>query len=272
MDQPQTERKMVLKNGNTKWFIDIHCHCLAGLDDGPVEMSESIELCRWLLADGINTVIATPHQLGFFDGCNEAEKVRQAVTALNEELIGSDIPLKILPGAEVRIDERICELLSQDKVLTLADNGRYILVEFPHNIFFDMEPLLIDLELMGIRAIISHPEANHPLCKQSAVLSKWLEKLAYLQVDASSLHGDLGLTVQKSAWHLLESGMVSLVATDSHNITTRTPRMRLAFNRIAAKLGEEAARLLCIENPSRLLNGQDLVPVKTPDHREVRQW
>ena len=33
--------------------------------------------------------------------------------------------------AEVRIDERIPELLQHDEVVTLADGGRYLLLELP---------------------------------------------------------------------------------------------------------------------------------------------
>ena len=67
-------------------FTDIHCHCLAGVDDGPATISQSLALCQGLVDDGITTVIATPHQLGRFNDCNEAEQIREEVSALNEEL------------------------------------------------------------------------------------------------------------------------------------------------------------------------------------------
>ena len=98
-------------------YIDIHCHCLHGLDDGPGTMSESVELCRALSEDGITTVIATPHQLGQFSGCNRSDQVREAVLVLNEELKRNDISLKVLAGADVRLDERICQLLEEDNLI-----------------------------------------------------------------------------------------------------------------------------------------------------------
>ena len=61
-------------------FTDIHCHCLPGVDDGPATMLESVTLCRALAADGISTVVATPHQLGRFSEVNEAGHIRQAVS------------------------------------------------------------------------------------------------------------------------------------------------------------------------------------------------
>ena len=44
--------------------VDVHCHCLPGLDDGPQTLADAISLCRQIVEDGITTVIATPHQLG----------------------------------------------------------------------------------------------------------------------------------------------------------------------------------------------------------------
>jgi protein-tyrosine phosphatase len=269
-------------NGNTidsqndhfkrhKWekFTDIHCHCLPGLDDGPATMAESLALCRRLVEEDIATVVATPHQLGRFEGCNEAARVREAVRSLNESLTNSGIPLKVVPGGEVRVDERVCELLKADEILTLADGSRYILLELPYQVFIDIEPLLTELASMGIQSVISHAEKITPLATQPRVLLRWLEHSAYLQITASSLVGDFGLEVQKTAWHFLISGWATLVATDSHDINGRRPRMRVAFGRISARLGKDLAHLVCIKNPSRVINGQDILPVSLYDQQEA---
>ena len=242
-------------DSNPTYFTDIHCHCLAGMDDGPVDMRESLNLCRSLADDGVGRVIATTHQLGRYEGLNQAQQIRKAVIQLNQKLKDEKISLEVYPGAEIRVDERICELLNEDKVLSLADKGRHILVEFPHNIFFDIEPLLIDLEAMGISVVISHPESNNALLKELSLVAKWG---VYLQVDAASVVGEFSVSVQKSAWTLLESGLANFIGTDSHNITTRAPRMRLAFRKIINRLGEKKARDLCIDNPSSLLGGEKI--------------
>ncbi len=250
-------------------FTDIHCHCLPGLDDGPATMAESLALCRRLVAEGIVTVVATPHQLGRFEGCNGTVRVREAVCSLNEELTNSGIALKVVPGGEVRVDERVCQLLEADKILTLADGGKYILLELPHEVFIDIEPLLIELASLGIHSVISHAERNAPLATQHRVLLRWLEHSTHLQVTASSLVGDFGRALQKTAWHFLTSGWATLVATDSHDTNVRRPQMRAAFRRIGKKLGEDIARLVCIENPSRVVNGQHIVPVSIYDQQEA---
>jgi len=239
-------------------YIDIHCHCLPDIDDGPATDAEALALCRELVYDGVANVIATPHQLGRFNDCNEAAEVREKVSALNEELENRSISIAVAPGGDVRVDERICQLLEADKILTLGDGGKYILLELPHEVFIDIEPLLVDLASLDIHAIISHPERHPVLAKAPRAMLKWLEQPAYMQVTSASLLGEFGAPAQQAAWHFLDSGWASFVATDSHNSDGRRPRMRAAFERISIRLGEAMARLVCIENPLRVLKGQSI--------------
>ncbi len=241
-------------------YVDIHCHCLPAVDDGPATMSDALDLCQALFDDDITTVIATPHQLGRFDNCNEAVQIREAVYILNEELKGNDIPLAVMPGGDIRVDERICQLLEADKILTLADGGKYILLELPHQNFIDIEPLLIELSSLGIQTIISHPERHYILAKQPEILRKWLKHSTHLQVTTSSLLGKFGSMASETAWQFLSSGLAVLVATDSHDLNSRRPCMKAAFKRISFKLGHAIARVVCIENPLRVLKGRDIIP------------
>ncbi|UCG56510.1 MAG: hypothetical protein JSU70_16805 [Phycisphaerales bacterium] len=230
-------------------------------------MDQSLALCRSLLEEGIGCVVATPHQLGRFDGSNDAANVRETVSQLNGRLTDAGIALKVVPGGEVRVDERICELLKADKVLTIADAGRYILLELPHDVFIDIEPLLRDLDSMGVRAILSHPEKSASLLGNQQVLRGWLDRGVRLQVTASSLAGALGPQIEKVAWGLLGSGWANIVATDAHDVGLKRPEMRAAFKRISTRLGVKVATLFCIDNPSRVVAGQDVVAYRQEVHR-----
>jgi protein-tyrosine phosphatase len=248
-----------LKSYRRQRFTDIHCHCLPGLDDGPETMYQAVKLCQELSEEGIGTVVATPHQLGRFEYSNDAKKIKETIRILNNEIRNNSISLKIVPGGEIRVDERICQLLKDDRILTLADGGKYILLELPYQIFVDIEPLLIELASMGIQSVISHAELIAPLSARPEIVRKWLEGSTYLQITAASLVGDFGSEVQKVALNFLESGLATFVATDSHNINLRKPRMKAAFKLISTRFGEDAANLVCIENPSRIVNGLDIL-------------
>ena len=254
-------------------FVDIHCHCLPGLDDGPGTMSESLALCRALVDDGIKTVVATPHQLGRFSDCNEAAQVREVVSELNEQLKGNGIELEVLAGGDVRVDERICRLLKDDKILTLADGGKYVLLELPHEVFIDIGALVAELDGMNICVVISHPERHWVLAEQPERMESWFEYSVQLQITAGSVVGDFGSQVQSAARHFLDSGLASFVATDSHDLAGRRPRMSVAFEYISRELGESRARQLCIENPLKILKGQDTAQAggKWAGHDESRK-
>jgi protein-tyrosine phosphatase len=239
-------------------YVDIHCHCLPGVDDGPATKSEALALCKALVEDSIKTAIATPHQLGRFEGKNASSKVRQAVLMLNEELRANSIDLTVVPGGDVRVDERICQLLATDEVLTLADSGKYIMLELPHEILIDIDSLLVELSCVGVRAILSHPERHRLLVTEPGMLLKWLQRGALVQITAGSLVGQFGDVVMESAWAYLRRGMVAVVATDAHDLGGRRPSLKAAFERICVELGEGIARRVCVENPLRVLKGQDI--------------
>lgn len=248
-------------------FVDIHCHCLPGIDDGPETIAESLALCQALVRDRITTVIATPHQLGRFNRENNAAKIRKKVRGLNKELKNNNIALIVAAGADVRVDERICQLIKDDEVLSLADGRKYVLLEPPDRIYIDIEPLLIELADMGIKVIISHPERHPVLAVKPQLMYNWIDCQAGIQITAGSLQGRFGPLAKKSAWQLLSSGVPLIVATDSHNTGSRCPCMRAAFELIRAKLGDNIAYLTCVENPSRVLEGKDILTV--PGYKSI---
>ena len=236
--------------------MDIHCHCLPGLDDGPQTLTDALELCRALVNDGISTVIACPHQLGRCDGRNSPAIVREAVTDLNNALATENIPLAVLPGGDVRLDERIASLCDTDGILTVADSRQYLMLEFPDGVFMDITRLVNDLRSRGLQIIISHPERNGALIRQPHAVARLIDSGALLQLTAASITGDFGPVAERAAWHWLMFGSAVLVATDAHDTNGRRPRMSDAMTLIAAKLGHDAARRVCIDNPRRVLTGR----------------
>lgn len=239
-------------------FADIHCHCLPGFDDGPSDRAQALALCRTLVADRITTVVATPHQFGRFDGLYEGQAIRAAVVSFNALLAEVHLPLTVLPGADVRIDERIAEFVQAGRVLTVGDAGRYLMLELPHEVFIDPEPLLMRLAESELRVIISHPERHGFLARQPLYVEKWADYSPCLQITAASFLGSFGPEAQAAAWAFLDGPLPALVATDAHNTGSRAPRMLAAYARLSARLGCSAARLLCEENPRRLLAGDEL--------------
>lgn len=251
-------------------FVDVHCHCLPGLDDGPASGRQALTLCRLLAQDHISIVVATPHQLGRFTGRTRPDAVRCATRQLNHELADEGIRLRIAPGAEVRLDERVSTLLAEDAILTLADRRQHLLLELPEQAFIDIEPLIAGLVSQGTDVIIAHPERNGPLLGHPRVLWRWLNRGVTLQITAGSLAGHFGRTAERNAWWLLAEGWVALIATDAHDCEAAGPCMTTAFEMIRSRLGEPVARLLCSDNPLRVVKGERIRPPIFHQKQEVR--
>jgi protein-tyrosine phosphatase len=244
---------------------DMHCHCLPAIDDGPASVAEAIELCRLLVADGITTVVATPHQLGRYGQANTCRRILEGIEEFRRHLVAEGIPLQILPGAEVRIDEKIVQGVMSGDLLTLADGKFHVLLELPKHTFVDPMPLIREFAERHYRVIIAHPERQQGVMMQPSLAEPWFKSGAILQVTAGSLLGDFGKNSQRSAWELIGRGWVQLIASDAHDAQRRPPRISPAMDAISALFGERYARQLCVENPVRIAHGRDLpVPPRAP--------
>ena len=236
-------------------IIDIHCHVLPGLDDGPATMPESLQLCRRLVQEGVRTVVATPHQLGRYDTTNSPERISEALVALRDALAAAHIALEVLPGADVRIDERLVAMVRQGGVLTLGGSG-YLLVELPHDALVTPTRLLKVLAENGIRAVLSHPERHAELRRSQSAAEDWLAGGAILQVTAGSLTGHFGPEAESAAWDYLSRGMVHVIASDAHDDDRRPPRWRAALQRLTEQMDVPGIERMVRDNPAALLSTQ----------------
>jgi protein-tyrosine phosphatase len=236
-------------------MIDIHCHILPGLDDGATSWEESLAMARIAAADGVETVIATPHQLGNY-GHNHSSSIRELVGQLQQRLDGASIPLTVLPGADVRVEPDLVERLAADQVLTLGDRRRHVLLELPHELYLPLEPVLIQLKSRGISGILSHPERNLGLLADGSIVEKLVDAGCLMQVTSGSLLGTFGSACQRMAESMLKKGLVHFLASDGHSSRQRRPRMLAACQR-AAQLTDQATSLeLCHQNPKRVCRGE----------------
>ncbi|WP_026672869.1 tyrosine-protein phosphatase [Alkalihalobacterium bogoriense] len=218
-------------------MIDIHCHILPGLDDGPKTVDESIMMAKQAVEEGITTIIATPHHHHpSFD--NPGQTVLSAVEALNDRLIEDGINLKVLPGQEVRITGGIIEDIDSSDIITLANHGTYLFVEFPSNhVPRFAASLFYQLQVKGIIPIIVHPERNKELMEKPEVLYEFVKNGALTQVTSSSITGHFGKKIKQYSEQIIEANLTHFVASDAHNIDARTFRLASAYLQVETKFG-----------------------------------
>ncbi|WP_022661531.1 tyrosine-protein phosphatase [Paucidesulfovibrio longus] len=239
-------------------MIDLHSHILPGVDDGPSDMEESLDMCRRAEADGITTMVATPH---CFDGIYgiSREAVGERVRELNARLDAEGIRITVLPGAENHACTELPLLFREGGLSTINDTN-YVLVEFPvFGIPQGFDALFFELRLLGARIVIAHPERYHEVQRNPEALRTLVDLGALVQVTASSLCGQFGRPARKCAQSLLRRRMVHLLASDAHSRDGRPPELLRAVNEAAALLkSEEEACLLVRDNPLAVLLGEEL--------------
>lgn len=216
-------------------MIDIHAHILAGMDDGPERLEESVEMARMAAADGTSVMIATPHTC---DGVYNSRKadVLNSCRVLNAVLEQEGIALAILPGQEIRLTPELLELIDDDTVLTLNCSD-HILIELPNFFIGDMIPSIIKgIVQRDLVPVITHPERSMQLMTQPDLMEEILYLGARFQVTAGSLTGVFGRDVKKCATALVKKGHVHFIGSDGHGVTRRQPVMAKGMARLK-KLG-----------------------------------
>jgi protein-tyrosine phosphatase len=238
-------------------FVDLHCHLLPGIDDGSQNWDDTLAMARMAAADGIGTIVVTPHQLGSYRQ-NTGDAIRRRTAELQQFLDDHQIALRVLPGADVRIEADMTSLLRSGEVLSLADRHRHVLLELPHEMYIPLEPLLAELESAGMVGVLSHPERNQGLIADSRPVQRLVDAGCLMQITAGSLLGAFGPAIQKLSENLLTGGLVHFVATDAHGVKSRRPLLRRAFERVAELVNWETACDLCCHYPALVAQGGEV--------------
>jgi protein-tyrosine phosphatase len=235
-------------------MVDLHCHILPGLDDGPNTMEESVEMAETAIADGVTHVVGTPHsnERYWFDYAH----VRQLRDELQERLGDR---MKVASGCDFHVNpENLSSLRKQPRQYCINQHD-YLLLEFNEiSIPPAMDRTLHELQLSGLRLIITHPERNAILRTHPERLREWVRRGCFVQVTGAALTGGFGLTAQQIGLQWIREGMVHIVASDAHNNRNRPLRLQPACDVVEKECGEAKARALFVENPLAAFEGRDL--------------
>lgn len=245
-------------------FIDLHTHVLPGFDDGAADLDAAIAMIGIAAGDHTATVVATPHaRHDLFPGVDR--KRCEELVELVRARLPEGVTLEL--GAEVRVDSELLDELDrgEDVRWMYLAGSRYILLEFPPvNLGLDPVGLVHELHVAGSIPIIAHPERIPWLQEDEDALAALTDRGALLQITAGALTGAMGRAPGRCAHRLMDQGLVSFVASDAHNATTRPPRLHEAFTMAGDRWGADAAQRLFLDNPARVLADQ---PIGEPEGR-----
>jgi protein-tyrosine phosphatase len=235
--------------------IDLHCHPLAGIDDGPETIEGSLALVRAAAAAGTRTIVATPHVNRFYP--NSAAMIAQCVDDLNEHLASAEIAVEIRPGAEIALT-RIAEIDGAQLARLGLGGGPWLLVEPPFTpVASNLDALLLDVQRQGHRVVIAHPERCAALRRHPKMLGSLVRAGMLISVTASSLVGRFGDEARRFALALAREELLHNVASDAHDHSARPPGVTAELDQ--AGLGP-LTEWLTEAVPSAILNGEGTIP------------
>ena len=247
----------------TEALIELHFHCLPGLDDGPMNWDEAVALCRAAASDGTTIIVATPHVLRYPWVNDDAAARDQRILKLNTLLGGQP---KVLAGCEYLFSSDALELWDRGTVgpLTGLNRTDYLLTEFPWGIDVQsVSRFLYEFSLPGVTLVIAHPERQRDFIRDPGALEHLVKRGAIAQLTAGSFLGDFGDLPRKASFEFADRGLVHLVASDAHSLLSRPPRLAAARELFEGKWGREVAAGIFERNPEAVLKGKP-VPFRLP--------
>jgi len=235
-------------------MIDLHSHILPGLDDGAEAIESSLEMARAALADGIETMAATPHVRD--DYPTSADAMERALAEVRASLAAEGVPLELLSGGEIALD--YLPSLDDDALrrFGLGGNPRYLLIETPYIGWpLGIEDTLFKLRLRGFEIVLAHPERNADVQEGPGKLESLVEAGILIQVTGASLDGRLGPRARTTAEQLLKLGHVHMLASDAHEPDLRAGGLASAARAVG---DEELARWLTRDVPAAIVSDQPI--------------
>lgn len=236
-------------------YIDLHCHWVAGIDDGARTTADSLNMLRALHQVGFDTVMATPHmRTGMFDNTRGdlEEAYQQTVSTIGHE---EGLP-QVALSSEHHLDDVVFAALMDDQALPYPP-GKAALIEFPNERFpLHYEHRLYELRVKKrLRPVLAHPERYRPVWKNIDVLDPLLDGGTVLLLDVAALVGKYGRKPKKTAEKLLSEGYYYAACSDAHRAEDAKP-VAEGIAKLYQLMGTEEAEFLLNEGPSNILHGR----------------
>jgi len=248
-------------------MIDLHSHILPGIDDGAPDLDASLALAAAAVADGTRRMVATPHVSGDYD--YDLGEIGRRTGELNAALARQELPLAVLPGAEIAL-ARLAGLSDDDLRLLSLGGGGCVLVESPYSSSAPfLDETLFELQIRGFTPVLGHPERSPVFQGDLDRVRELVARGVLCSVTAGSLAGRFGSKARRISLELLAEGLVHSVDSDAHDTRGRPPGLSAGFRAAEEELPgiELQVDWYAREAPAAILAGEPLAQAPEPPQR-----
>lgn len=239
-------------------MIDLHCHLLPGIDDGPDTLEQALQLAQIAVTNGIQAAVVTPHvHPGRYE--NNAQSIAKDFDNFKRALLEAKIPLQVAAAGEVRLSAEILEMVAQQQIPFLGEweGQQVMLLELPHShVPPGSDKLVKWLMGRGICPMIAHPERNKGIMRELDQIKPFVELGCLFQLTSGSVAGSFGPAAELTAQHILEMGVVTILASDAHNVKHRPPDIEPGRRVVERLLGESVSWDMVVNNPGEIVKGR----------------
>ena len=233
-------------------LIDIHCHILPKVDDGPDSVEESLKILKDMKRQGIKHVIVTPH---YRPEMFEPSMKRVIYSYRHLRDIAYEMGVSMSLGCEYYRNEQIIEHMDNRKRPSMA-GSRYVLIEFSMNdLFPTIRNYVYELITHGYQPIIAHVE-RYFCCQKMEKIQELKDMGALVQLNAGSVLGEEGWKLKIFCLDLMKKDLVDFVASDTHNTSDRKLNLKKCASYVTKKMGKQYAERIFFNNPLNILKNR----------------
>lgn len=234
-------------------FVDLHCHFVAGVDDGARDAAEGIAILEGLHALGFGLVVATPHMRpGLFD--NDKATLERAYVSLAPLLDRPNLPATAL-ASEHYFDAVVYERIRNGQGLPYP-GARAVLLEFYEIDFpLSVDRCFAELRRSGLLPVIAHPERYRCLWDSLSSLERLVDQGAAALLDLASLDGKYGRQPRRAAERILEQELYHAACSDAHR-PQDVDAVGRGIERLRKLHGPDEVDFLLATGPRALLEGR----------------
>ena len=233
-------------------LIDIHCHILPKVDDGPDSVEESLKILKDMRRQGIKHIIVTPH---YRPEMFEPSMKRVIYSYRHLRDIAYNMGVSMSLGCEYYRNEQIIDHMDNRKRPSMA-GSRYVLIEFSMNdLFPTVRNYVYELVTHGYQPIVAHVE-RYFCCQKMEKIQELKDMGALIQVNAGSVLGEEGWKLKKFCLELMKKDLIDFIASDTHNTSDRKLNLKKCASYVTKKMGKQYAERIFFNNPLNILKNR----------------
>ena len=221
----------------TKKLVDFHSHILPGIDDGSPDLETSIKMLKMAYAQGIETMVATPHfdpnsdtPESFLQRRKEAEKLLRAEMAKHEHMPELHVGAEVFYYSGISDSAHLSDLA--------IDKTGFVLVEMPScewtdHMYGELEGIYLK---QGLIPIVAHLDRYIRPFGFGRVVKRLQKMPLLIQCNTDFF---LHSATKRKALRMLKKDSIHLLGSDCHDTYHRPPDLGDTAKEICKHIGDQ---------------------------------